>query len=230
MSLASRFANYEKINGLIYVCAADSVISDSKTIEGYFYHEERWVSGTFPYPGSLYKRVRVSESILLELKNHLGDKIFNSNYFNKWQLWEHVSTHSTAKQYVPRTIEYHSLEDLEKMIDTFDVIYMKPKTGMKGHGIVSVQKTSAGVKFTNRKKEISIFKSVKEAEDYINKVIKNKGYILQQGVPTLFESRNVDFRMYLQKNEKKEWICQGLIGRFSKPNSIITNMKMVDFV
>nr|WP_166669553.1 YheC/YheD family protein [Paenisporosarcina antarctica] len=65
----------------------------------------------------------------------------------------------------------------------------------------------------------------------IESVLKrNRKYIIQQGVPVKHDSRNVDFRIYMQKDETKQWKCTGLIARFAKPGSITTNLHHLDYI
>jgi len=44
------------------------------------------------------------------------------------------------------------------------------------------------------------------------------------------DSRNVDFPIYMKKDETKQWNCTGLIGRFAKPGSITTNLHHIDYI
>ncbi|PIB52451.1 hypothetical protein AOA57_00390, partial [Pseudomonas sp. 2588-5] len=54
-----------------------------------------------------------------------------------------------------------------------------------------------------------------ENDPIIDKIIRNKeDYMIQQDVGYLHDTRNVDFRIYMQKNETQEWTCTGLIARF----------------
>ncbi len=61
----------------------------------------------------------------------------------------------------------------------------------------------------------------------MEKFIRRK-YIIQQGVSTTIGDRNVDFRVYTQKNGLKQWQCQGMIGRVAKKGKIVTNLKYVE--
>jgi bifunctional DNA-binding transcriptional regulator/antitoxin component of YhaV-PrlF toxin-antitoxin module len=231
---SSRFKDYQNINGLIYISAADGIDINNKTIEGYYYNphalddKDRWVSGTFPYPGAIYKKITLPESVQNDLQDTIGDRIFNSNFFNKWQLYTTLSSNKITKQFVPETRVLKEFCDLEEMLKKHSTIYMKPLGGMQGKGIFVISKTLKGVKVVDRRKNEHHFNSIQEAEKLISNHIGNRKYLIQQGVPTTFKKQNVDFRLYMQKSHSKEWICQGIVGRFAKKKSIITNLKFVD--
>jgi hypothetical protein len=231
---SSRFKDYQNINGLIYISAADGIDINNKTIEGYYYNphtlndKDRWVSGTFPYPGAIYKKITLPKSVQNDLQDTIGDRMFNSNFFNKWQFYTTLSSDENTKQFVPETRLLKEFSNIEEMLKKHSTIYMKPLGGMQGKGIFVISKTNKGIKVVDRRKNEHHFNRFQDAEKIINNLINNKDYLIQQGVPTTFKKQHVDFRLYMQKGPSKEWDCPGIVGRFAKKKSIITNLKFVD--
>lgn len=232
----NRFKGYENINGLIYVCAGDGINLDDQTVEGYAYNpygsnkNERWKYGVFPLPGAIFKRRSIPRNIQTRLEKVIGRKVFNSFAFNKWQLYKSVTGYE-VKKYFPQTKRLTSSKVLQKMLEAFPVVYLKPRGSFKGKGIYRVQKQGQQIIFTTRNQEKVVYDSIDSAEAVLERFIASKHYLIQQGIEVNYkENHHVDFRLFLQKNSKKEWVCQGFVGRFGKKKSIITNSKFLDFL
>jgi dsDNA-binding SOS-regulon protein len=230
----SYFKNYTSIGGLIFVCASDSVNISDQMITGYYYNplatatRARWKKGIFPYPDSLYKKIKTPLTIQQSLKSTLGNRIFNTNYFNKLDFWNVCAADQNTKKLLPHTKVFRAIEDLEEMVYKYGKVYIKPVEGMQGNGIVFVKKKGSGILVINKEKKERFFTSKKEAALYFNKILtRKKGYLIQQAVVMLYKDQQADFRLYFQKDKSKQWICQGTVGRFAQQKSIVTNFKHV---
>jgi hypothetical protein len=232
--LKGRFKKYEDINGLIYVCAAKGINVSEKTIEGYYFNPNgtsitsRWIQGVFPYPDTVYKRHPIDPGRYNDLVSQIGDKVINSYYFCKGELPEYVSNNTELQKYFPDTKTLEGIEQLEEMITLYESVYLKPRNGAQGRGILHVSLDEFGrYVFVNRKKEVTVYNGGEKLKEYLNTYIKRR-YIIQQSVSTKQNQQNLDFRVYAQKNGLKKWQCQGIIGRVAKKDTIITNLKYVD--
>ncbi|MBE4907585.1 YheC/YheD family protein [Bacillus luteolus] len=228
----SRLRNYNEINGVVFLCSEAGINMEERTIKGYYYNPNarnkkmKWQEGIFPYPDSFFKRVRIQKVLQKELLNQMGDTIFNSHYFDKLKLWEVCSGDSEAKKLLPESRFYKNQEDIEDMVEKHDQVYIKPIRGMQGIGIIRIEKKDDQYIITDGEGNKVKFPSINNTMDYLNTKLTNKhGYILQQGIPTLYKDKHTDFRFYFQKNKNKEWICQGTVGRVAKENRIVTNYK-----
>ncbi|MBM7662927.1 hypothetical protein JOC85_003738 [Bacillus mesophilus] len=226
-----RLRNYKDINGIVFVCSEAGIDTDNQTITGYYYVQKnkkksKWEKGTFPYPDSMFKRVKINTSLLKEIQYSMGNTIFNSRVFNKQKLWEVCSEDSQAKTLVPDTMRYKSYKDIVKMLDQHEQVYIKPTQGMQGQGIRRVKRIDGAFILTNNRSDTVVLKNKKELKRYCKTHLTDtNGYLLQQGISTAYKRKHADFRFYFQKNREKEWICQGVVGRVSKKNSIVTNYK-----
>ncbi|GHH99563.1 YheC/YheD family endospore coat-associated protein [Neobacillus kokaensis] len=232
--LKSRFSEYHSIKGLIYVCAARGINIDKKQIEGYYYNPDgeqpqaRWIPGIFPYPDVVYKRHPIDAVRYDDLVSHIGDRVINSYYFGKGELPEYALRNRVLKEAFPETEKLTGVEQLDQMLQNHQSIYLKPPKGEGGRGIYSVALDHQGrYIFTNSMKRATIFTSQAEVTSFLEKFIQRK-YIIQQSVSTTIGGRNVDFRVYVQKNGLKQWVCQGMIGRVAKRGTIVTNLKHVE--
>lgn len=232
--LKSRFSQYHDIKGLIYVCAARGINIDNKQIEGYYYNpdgknlQSRWIPGIFPYPDVVYKRHPIDPVRYDDLISQIGDKVINSYYFSKGELPGYASRNKVLKDVFPETERLTGVELLNRMLQKHQSVYLKPPKGEGGRGIYYVTIDDQGrYVFTNAMKTTTNFTSPSEVTPFLEKFIHRK-YIIQQSVSTTIEGRNVDFRVYVQKNGLKQWICQGMIGRLAKRETIVTNLKHVE--
>ncbi|MGM7720457.1 YheC/YheD family endospore coat-associated protein [Metabacillus sp. Hm71] len=224
----NRFKLEEAQGRLIMICASDSIDPVNKTITGYYYQptKGKWAKEVFPFPDSIFKKIQIPDEIETSLENVIGGKLFNTNPFNKFQLWEACSTNEKVKLFLPETRLYKTFHDLEEMLEKFETVYMKPIKGRQGKGIIVVKKENNEFHIINIEKEKMVYQTIYEVNRYMQKKLK-MNYIIQQGVSTIYNNKKFDFRLYFQKNREKKWVCQGVIGRVAQENSIITNLKHV---
>jgi hypothetical protein len=232
--LKSRFSEYQSIKGLIYVCAARGINVEKKQIEGYYYNPQgensttRWIYGVFPYPDVVYKRHPIDTVRYNDLISQIGDRVINSYYFCKGELPEYASRNENLKELFPETEKLTGFEQLNQMLRKHQTVYIKPPKGEGGRGIYNVTMDVQGnYVFVNHKDIKTIIREQADLNLFLEKFILRK-YIIQQGVSTTIGDRNVDFRVYMQKNGLKQWECQGMIGRVAKKDKIITNLKYVE--
>lgn len=224
-------------NGLIIVSSPSGINAENNTINGYYLQtkskkKKSWKQGVFPYPGAVFKRNNLPPKINKHLYKMTGGRVFNSDFFNKWGMWKMLSPNQSVRNHIPHTIELKSLAKIHDMLDIYPSIYLKPKSGSQGKGIIEIKHQDNLFQITDSKNRVSQVtgRSI-GSHPVIKRVLKRKKkYMIQQGVPVQHDSRNVDFRIYMQKDETKQWKCTGLIGRFAKPGSITTNLHHIDYI
>ncbi|KGA96063.1 hypothetical protein AJ85_12170 [Alkalihalobacillus alcalophilus ATCC 27647 = CGMCC 1.3604] len=227
--------NHEKLaNGLFYICALDSFEPITQTVKGYYYdseaieENEQWKLGIFPYPAAIFRRKKLSEQLYDHLHTYVGDTIFNTYHFNKWEFWSWLTVNEQIKQYLPYTERLTDpLTQVKRMLTEYDSVYIKPIQGSLGKKIEMVKMHMGCFQFINAKKTMTQIENEAELKRYLRK-FNNQKFIIQQGVPLIYEERKVDFRAYMQKDEHKRWSCSGIIAKFSKKEQIVTNIQQSD--
>lgn len=221
-----RMLDYNHIKGLFFVCSQKDINVEKGTIKGYYYNpsgktrETQWIEGIFPMPNVLYNRRKILSSKLYKSLTDQDVNVFNSHYLNKWQQFKIFSKNVKLKNYFPETRRL-SKTSLLKMLKKYNEIYVKPTSKANGEGIRSIGKNVSGYSLKENDCSVQIFKDINS----LYQALRRKNYVLQQSVAYKTENRNVDFRVYLQKDETKQWNCPGFICKISKENSIITNYK-----
>ncbi|KPU43800.1 endospore coat-associated protein YheD [Oxobacter pfennigii] len=232
LELLNQYGNlYPITGGLIMAFSVEGMDFDKGVIEGYALKmgvgngKLTWHKGIFPFPEAVYERVNPPEDIRLKLKEVTDNRMFNSYYFDKWQFYNMMSDALELKGHIPQTRYYSDFNDVDIMLQSFNSIYLKPAKGTLARGIASVSKLDGSYIFHLKqfiKPEAP--KSKDKAESFINRIIKSKGYIVQQAViPLKVRDRNTSFRVIMQKDETKKWGCTCIIALISGAGNICSN-------
>jgi len=220
---------YSKLRGLIYICSVNGIRPKNKTIDGYYYAPQadgkiQWRKGTFPYPDACYRRIWVSKNKLYDdLLIQTKRKVFNSFFFNKWELWEALKTDSLIRNHLPQTKLLTRMQDIKDMLDLYESIYLKPVRSSLGRGIKKMTRLSTGYQVINRNNSKILVKNRNSAQKYLQRLKKEGPYLIQQPIPFNYQNKQVDFRVIMQKDGSEQWTCSGVIARFGINGRFYTN-------
>ena len=218
---------YKNTGGLIYIFSVGGINFDTHSIEGYYYNplKDKWEKGVFPFPEAVYRRVFIHRKTMERLKKHIGNRIFNSNHFNKLEYWNMASSSKYVDGHIPMTRKFTSFSDIDLMFENFNALYLKPIAGLKAIGLIRIIKDNGQYSFQGKMDESPIRISSKDdAAKYFRKIKKNSIYIIQQAVDLLkIEDRYVDFRVIMQKDHTLDWQCTGIITSIGKQGGICSN-------
>ncbi len=222
------YSSYDSIKGIIFISAVDQINLTDKTIGGIYYCGGEWNEATFPYPDAIYRKADIPDEVYEDLVSHIGDRIFNSYFFDKWETWEILSPYPRLREHLPYTERLEGLEGLDKMLEQHKAIYLKQARGYKAKGIIKAEKSAAGYQFTYRLEGIKTISDPEDAERFIKELNEGKKgrnfYLSQQAITVKkYQNRPFDFRVVMQKDGSKQWTCSGIIARFGKRESIATN-------
>ena len=155
---------------------------------------------------------------------------------SKWAVYEILENNERTFRYIPET-QWMNKENLAEMLDTFEMVYVKPDNWTWGRGVIKVEK----IKIKKSKpqfryqigRKISTFHHftdfIEALELTISKKMKNRNtndrkYIIQQGIHLLkYNDRIFDLRLMVQKSPEKHFEVTGILGRLAHPKRIVTN-------
>jgi hypothetical protein len=217
--------SYNEVKGLIFIGSSEGINIENQTMKGYLYRpapDESWVEGIFPYPDALYRRIGLPDIKYQDLIMHMGDRIFNTYFFNKWELWQYISPYEKIKPHLPHTEKLTDANALAKILEQYDSVYLKKILGERSMGIYKVTKVNNEYQFIDNMSRKYIFTSIEEISEFIQEINKRNGsYLVQQAIKVKnFEGRNFDMRVILQKDENMEWSLSGIIARFGAIGNI----------
>lgn len=224
--------NCHSLKGLIYVCSLNEINKANKTVQGYYYNpelagggqEDPWVKGAFPYPGALYRKIRlVNDGRYNDMTGTIRGRVFNSVNFNKWQLQNTLSSDPHVREHLPDTRPLNDLRGLNKMLSLYGAVYLKPVKGSFGLGIKKVDRTKNGYIFIHRKGTKTLIGKRTTANKLLRRLKASNRYLIQQSVAFIDNNKHVDFRVIMQKDGTGDWICSGIVSRYGIEGRIYTN-------
>ncbi|WP_127585236.1 YheC/YheD family endospore coat-associated protein [Paenibacillus koleovorans] len=161
-------------------------------------------------------------------------RLFNPSYFDKWTLFEWLNKGKHTAKYIPLTRKMTNAEELETLLRTFPVLYLKPVRGKAGQGIMRVRravtrplrKTEFRLSVQgNRASQLYKTATVSQLWTRVQEEMENGEYIVQQGITLArHKRRKFDLRLLVQKNGKGEWKLTGIGARLAGKMSITTHV------
>jgi hypothetical protein len=222
---------------ICYYFYASSIDWARKRVKGFAYMPEIKKCGFswFPLPEVLYDKVPAGRSkkypVITEtrrkLKNTPGIKPINSlNVLGKLETYEALVKYDESKKYLPETIIYSSFDDVTRMLDKNDLIFLKSYYGGGGSEVLSIEQIHNKYKFNyydNGPHEI-ILDKINEVKKLVTKYVGTKKFIVQQGIRLLpYKGCNMDVRLFVMKNELGKWETIFKGARVTKKDFKITN-------
>lgn len=221
---------YAGLHGAVVMFALNKVDRENRLIEGYCYHPVKkcWQKGIFPYPAAIYRTIGLNAAWKNHFLTEIGDKIFNSRFFNKWEMYQWFSKDPAISSHIPATVLYHSPQDVFDMLAKYPEVYAKPTLGLRGRGIVRILTENNLIQFKYREskenRDVS-FTAAGQAGEYMQQRFRPGRYLIQQAVNLLeYQDGIIDFRCVVQKNQAGAWICRAIIGRSGVKDSIVSNI------
>ncbi|SFX60063.1 YheC/D like ATP-grasp [Thermoactinomyces sp. DSM 45891] len=224
----------------MYVFTPNMIDWQRKVIQGWHYQNSSWSKKTFPFPDVIHERSpnRKAETIysigstVNRLRNTAKIPIFNQGFFNKWTIHQHLSSTPKANPYIPETVLAPSLPTLQRMLDQYSMVYLKPARGSLGLGIFKVTRhpqKGYNCRFNQGKKSfVHRFPS-------LSKLITHffgrgggrfQGYLAQQGIHLIKVKDNpVDFRVHLHKDYTGKWKVVAVGSKAAGSGSVTTHMR-----
>lgn len=222
--------DYERLHGAVVVFALDKVDTVKQKIEGYCYNPASMTfqKGVFPFPAAIYRTVGLSKSMKKAFLSLIGDRFFNSRYFNKWKMYEWYSRHPELSARVPYTVQFFKTQDVFDMLNKFGKAYIKPVSGLGGRGIVQVSQNKGKYVFKYREASANhteVMENKNKAAVFLKKLLSHGRYLIQQPIELIqIKGRVVDFRCVMQKDPSGNWGCKAIIGRYGDKGSVVSNI------
>ncbi|GBF11754.1 YheC/YheD family protein [Tepidibacillus sp. HK-1] len=213
-----------------------------KTVKGIFLfptanQKKTWEYATISLPDVVYNRVlnrgsEQNQSVQHFKQQYLqyGGKLFNYNFFNKWEINKILANDPTIKSSIPEAHINPSLPLLKSMLKKYPIVYLKPAGGSLGKGIYKITKTNNAytLQFRNRQFNQSFdFKQINALFTFLTKQpIRLNRYIIQQGITLVeYQHRPVDFRVQLHKNKRNQWKLIAIGAKAAGKGSVTTHIR-----
>lgn len=144
----------------------------------------------------------------------------------KWSLWRFFAAVPAIRKYLPST-SILTLASLNKYLNHYGSVYVKPSAGWGGRGITKVWKRPGNVGYAYViERGIPVYcKTVNEVYTKLRaKHRKDIIYIVQQAIQLAkINGRPFDIRVMMMRVYGK-WECAGMLAKVAGPGSVITNL------
>jgi hypothetical protein len=222
---------YNNIHGVLFIFSLEGIDFKKNCVEGYFYKpntdisKHTWCKAVLPVPNIIYRRIYITNYIRNKLIKITNSNMFNSHYYNKWNFWEIASKYSSIKKHLPQTRNYTSFDDLEEMVVSYSLIFLKLKRSALANGLIRVEKKDNCYIFQRSHETAPIVIEDRDlAKAYVTKISQGHQYLIQQGIDVLkYDDRCTSLRVIMQKNESKNWNCTGICPRIGIDRGICSN-------
>lgn len=222
--------DYENLHGAVVIFALDKTDAVGRLIEGYCYHpaSKTFEKGIYPFPSAVYRTVGLNDRWKNCFLSAMGNRFFNNHYFSKWEMYRWYSGNPELSGSIPFTCVLKSADDVFDMLEKYGKVFIKPISGLGGHGITQITAAESGYEFKYREKgenALELKTGKEEAAEYIQIKFGRGRYIVQQPIDLIrINDCVVDFRCIMQKNQSGNWVCMAVIGRYGKKGSIVSNI------
>ncbi|SDC08150.1 YheC/D like ATP-grasp [Paenibacillus sp. UNCCL117] len=228
---------------LVYVMTTADFKLSGKQAVGYRYRAatKSWKRELLPMPHVIYNRIPYRKfEVLPEVQQviqtclrHSRVRFFNPSFFNKWTMFEWLNKSKLTKPYIPETKKLSSGEDIDKLLQSYPFLYLKPIRGKAGKGIMKVSRTEGRARAgqfelsiqDKTRSQISRYPTVSQLWSQVRELVGSKDYIIQQGIAlSSYKRRPFDLRVLVQKNYKGHWTVAGVGARLAGRSSITTHV------
>jgi hypothetical protein len=198
----------------------------------------QWKKLTTPLPDVIYDRIpsrgaERMESVRqfkLRLAHYDNLPMFNQGFFNKWGVHQLLYPNPEVNEHIPETYPSPSLRTVRAMLRKHRMIYLKPKDGSLGYGIVKVVHTpGSGYEVSYHTGSGNIkrrFRKLESLYQHVFRTRKISSYLVQQGINLCtYQNRPFDFRVHLHKNLQNEWVVSCMAAKVAGSGSVTTHVR-----
>lgn len=195
----------------------------------------KWVRKWTKVPELIYDRCRYQGPV----KFH-AVKAFRTRYpkllylgrplANKWVIYQSMTENEQIRPHLPVTHKFTGIPETIKFLRRQRLVYLKPRNGTGGRGIIRVARLANGHFFIQgRNQHRGILNAQRVTEAQLAAKLGTLGlteqYLVQQGINLILPDGRVhDFRLLIQKNGHGRWEVTGCAGRIGPPRSITSNL------
>lgn len=224
-------------NGIkLFFFYPQDVIRSRRMISGLVPTPRGWIRSLYPLPDVVYNRITYRDierqqtvySLLRYFENHPQVYLFNTRFLDKWEVYQAIKRAGMAGELLPDT-ELLSREKLKCFGRDYEEIFVKPRNGSKGVGIIKIKRAANGTGFFYARVKSEQWKYAGSI-DYLYRAIASicipgNRYLLQQGVDLArVGGRIFDIRAQVQKDGKGQWIFTGAGVRIAAGNRFVTHI------
>ncbi|MFD2613503.1 YheC/YheD family endospore coat-associated protein [Paenibacillus gansuensis] len=220
-----------------FVFTPEDVDASRKLIKAQFYdpNSGRWTRKWTQFPTMIFDRCRYQPNKRFKQlqrfrRNYPKLLYLNRPIANKWMMHQLFTENPRIKPHLPETRLCMKVSDVTDFLKRYNLVYLKPKNGTGGRGILRIEKVTAGqYLIQGRDHSRRIIKPQRVTPGQIAMRLGSWGlagnYLIQQGIQLKLQDGRVhDYRLLIQKNRQGQWEVTGCAGRIGAYRSITSNL------
>ncbi|MGE5389821.1 MAG: YheC/YheD family protein [Deltaproteobacteria bacterium] len=200
---------------------------------------KNWVMRTYPFPDIVYNRIlyrnientEYTRRLLRRFEMEKDLELFNTRFLEKWEVYQAFKRSGQADDLLPET-DLFSRRTLDLYCHKYGEVFLKPRNGSKGKGIIKVTRGPDGRGFIYARAENakndksrhcggleSLYRELKAIG------VSDKRYLVQRGIDlATYQGRVFDIRSQVQKDGSGQWVFTGAGARVAARNSFVTHI------
>lgn len=228
----------EKLDVQVIVFTPEDVSFNQKKVYAHCYNtsHKSWSRKWLPIPSYIFDRCRIQKSNRMKTLRLFKNSFPNISYLNKpighkWNVQKKLEENPELSYYIPQTILYNNISDLIKMLNSYNMVFLKPINGTGGRGILKIERLSNNTfHVQGRDRSRKIITPRKITNHNLRGFIQNwtssyDSYLIQQGIPIQLSNGRVhDYRLLVQKDGYGNWKVTGCAGRIGASRSVTSNL------
>ncbi|SFI83115.1 YheC/YheD family endospore coat-associated protein [Thermoflavimicrobium dichotomicum] len=232
----------KKMGCQVFVLTPQGLHDDRSFVTGYIpiqtQGKRKWKKAHFPMPDVVYNRVPNRElektpevqHALETLKSIPHIHLFNPHFFDKWTLYQQLSSINTLHPFLPETVLLHFPTSLKSMLFKYALLYLKPIHSLAGVGMIRIMmkdKKYEMIYQTKKQKKKFYLSSFQDTWGQVKQLCEDTPYLIQQGIPlATYQGRPFDIRILVQKDGTGNWGVTGIGVRVAGKEAISTHVPM----
>ncbi|MCS1351193.1 YheC/YheD family protein [Mechercharimyces sp. CAU 1602] len=188
-------------------------------------------SRMFPLPRWIHHRTRPfgkSVKKLIQLKSLHGLTLYNANNrLDKWDVYSKLVQNPEIKPHLPET-SLLTLEESERLLDTYSCVYLKPTNKSLAIGLVKVERVGGDkVRVSYPRKTPTRILASSDWRKLQHKLMKQGKYLVQQAIPLAsLEGCPYDLRVSALRGREGKWQVAGQVAKVGPSSGIATNVSV----
>ncbi|GAX89811.1 YheC/YheD family protein [Effusibacillus lacus] len=143
----------------------------------------------------------------------------------KWGWWKFFAEDRSFLSLLPATAVLNG-SSLERFINKYDAVFIKPNGAHRGEGIVKVWKTRDGFAFVRERGEPKVAASLDVLSEAVREARPQKKYVIQRAVDLAeVDGLPYDFRVMMMRSPLGRWQYVGMLARVAHKDCVITNAR-----
>jgi YheC/D like ATP-grasp len=226
-----------------YIFSPDDVDWNNNQVTAWFLRKNKngsyfWRKIVTAMPDVVYDRIpsRSAENqesvrdFKYKLANYSHLPVFNQGFFNKWNVHQLLYPNPGVNEHIPETYTSPTLLTVRNLLKKYPIVYLKPKNGSLGYGIVKVvHQPGKGYEASYHTGGGNVKRHFTKLASLYQHVFRNRrvsAYLAQQGISLLtYNGRPFDFRVHLHKNQLNEWVVSCTAAKVAGSGSVTTHVR-----